>query len=96
MFYGCNLAATADGQELMNQIGAEWDVDVAASDDLTGILIFGGDWDLEYQTGDVETQIAFSTDLQRNGITYWPMRLITAQMTACLRGQPRRVAYDIR
>ncbi|MCP4171990.1 MAG: DUF2341 domain-containing protein, partial [Fuerstiella sp.] len=66
LFYGCNLAATADGQELMNQISAEWDVDVAASDDLTGHSDFGGDWDLEYQTGDVETQIAFSTDLQEN------------------------------
>lgn len=48
----------------MDQIGAAWDVDVAASDDLTGHTDLGGDWDLEYQTGEVETQNAFSTDLQ--------------------------------
>ena len=66
LFYGCNLAATAEGQELMNQIGAEWDVDVAASDDLTGHSDLGGDWDLEYQSGEIETQAAFSTDLQEN------------------------------
>ena len=43
LFYGWNLAATAEGQELMNQIGAAWDVDVAASDDLTGHADLGGD-----------------------------------------------------
>ncbi len=36
LFYGCDLAATDDGRELMNQVGAECDCDVAASDDLTG------------------------------------------------------------
>ena len=64
LFYGCDLAATADGRELMNQIGAECDCDVAASDDLTGHTSLGGDWDLEYQAGAIETGVAFSSGLQ--------------------------------
>lgn len=36
LFYGCNLAASDDGRELMLQVAAECDCDVAASDDLTG------------------------------------------------------------
>ena len=58
LFYGCDLAATADGQELMNQIGAAWTVVVAASADLTGHADLGGDCDLQYQTGEVETYVA--------------------------------------
>ncbi|MCP4172981.1 MAG: DUF2341 domain-containing protein, partial [Fuerstiella sp.] len=66
LFYGCNLAATEDGQALMNQLAAECDCDVAASDDLTGHSDLGGDWDLEFQAGDIETQLAFSSELQQN------------------------------
>ncbi|MEQ9407983.1 MAG: DUF4347 domain-containing protein, partial [Fuerstiella sp.] len=64
LFYGCDLAATADGQELMNQIAAACDCDVAASEDLTGHQDLGGDWDLEYSVGTIDAQIAFSHDLQ--------------------------------
>ena len=63
LFYGCNLAATEDGRELMQQIAAECDCDVSASEDLTGHEELGGDWDLEYQIGDVESEIAFSDEL---------------------------------
>jgi hypothetical protein len=66
LFYGCNLAATADGRELMNQIAAESGSDVAASDDNTGHAALGGDWDLEYSVGSIETNVAFSQQLQDN------------------------------
>ena len=64
LLYGCNLAATADGQELMNQIAAVCQCEVAASEDLTGNSELGGDWDLEYVTGDIETAIAVSREFQ--------------------------------
>ena len=64
LFYGCNLASTADGRELMNQIGAACDCDVAASENLTGHEIVGADWDLEYTVGLVETSIAFSESFE--------------------------------
>ena len=64
VFYGCDLAASDQGQEFLTSLGALCDCDVAASDDATGHASLGGDWELEYATGTVETEIAFSTDVQ--------------------------------
>jgi|GEM_PF-1572990 hypothetical protein len=64
LIYGCNLAATADGQSLVDALGQLTGADVAASDDLTGSSALGGDWDLEYQTGSIEAQVALSAELQ--------------------------------
>jgi len=66
LIYGCNLAANADGQSLVNALGRLTGADVAASDDLTGNVALGGDWDLEYRSGVVETSIAFSANLQQH------------------------------
>ncbi|MBT8134745.1 MAG: DUF4347 domain-containing protein, partial [Gammaproteobacteria bacterium] len=66
LLYGCNLAGTTDGQSLVNELAKQTVTDVAASDDLTGNSILGGDWDLEYQTGEIESSLAFSTDVQDN------------------------------
>lgn len=52
LFYGCNIAGTAEGEALIDQIAAACDADVAASTDTTGL---SGNWDLEYTSGDVET-----------------------------------------
>ncbi|MEE9492937.1 MAG: DUF4347 domain-containing protein [Gammaproteobacteria bacterium] len=66
LIYGCNLAASETGQALTQSLSDLTGADVAASDDLTGQAIFGGDWDLEYFTGDIETNIAFSQQLQQD------------------------------
>jgi len=66
LIYGCNLAGTSNGTDLVNSLSGITDTDVAASDDVTGNTILGGDWDLEYQTGDIETNIAFTDDIQDN------------------------------
>jgi len=65
LLYGCDLAATTDGQSLINALANLTGADVAASDDLTGNVETGGDWELEYQTGEVETQVAVSEIMQR-------------------------------
>ena len=52
LFYGCNIAGTAEGEALIDQIAVTCDADVAASTDTTGV---SGNWDLEYTSGDVET-----------------------------------------
>jgi hypothetical protein len=65
LFYGCNLADSPDGQQLMNEIAANSGTDVAASDDNTGHAAVGADWDLEYQIGQIEIQVAFSQELQQ-------------------------------
>ena len=64
LFYGCNIAADSDGQALMGDIAGLTDADVAASDDPTGHTSLGGDWDLEYQAGGIETAVAPSAELQ--------------------------------
>jgi uncharacterized delta-60 repeat protein len=64
LIYGCSLAESEDGRELVDALGKLTATDVAASDDLTGNSLLGGDWELEYEAGDIETEIAFSDQLQ--------------------------------
>ncbi len=64
LIYGCDLAGTSDGRALVDSIAALCDCDVAASDDATGNEQLGGDWDLEYSIGAIETTVAFNTDAQ--------------------------------
>ncbi|WP_372738798.1 DUF4347 domain-containing protein, partial [Neptunomonas sp.] len=66
LFYGCDLTATAEGRALIDQIADLTGADIAASDDLTGSAELGGDWDLEYQTGKLEANVAFSLQAQTN------------------------------
>ena len=56
LFYGCDLAGNAEGEQFIESISAMTGADVAASDDLTGAAELGGDWDLELNVGVVETQ----------------------------------------
>lgn len=67
MFYGCDLAATADGRDLVSKIGTLCDCDVAASTDVTGHVSLDGDWDLEFVDGQIETQLPVSQQF----ITGW-------------------------
>ena len=80
LFYGCNLASTADGRELMSKIGAACDCDVAASEDLTGHEALDGDWGLEYQIGTITTSTAFSTTFESD----WDGLLTTYVVTNTL------------
>ncbi len=48
--YGCNLAESASGRRLVDQLAHLTGANVAASTDLTGSNLLGGDWDLEYHT----------------------------------------------
>ena len=55
LFYGCNLAADADGLAFVEKISQLTQADVAASDDLTGNAALGGDWQLEVSVGEIAT-----------------------------------------
>jgi Domain of unknown function (DUF4347)/Bacterial Ig domain/Calx-beta domain/FG-GAP-like repeat len=59
LLYGCDIAETTAGQTLIQGIAALTGADVAASDDLTGR---GGDWELEFQVGAIDTPLAFQSD----------------------------------
>lgn len=66
LFYGCDLAASSDGEALLESVQLLTGADVGASTDDTGHAIFGGDWDLEFATGNIETQVAFSSNTQQS------------------------------
>ena len=66
LVYGCDFALGEAGQEAVNQLAALTGADIEASSDLTGNAALGGDWDLEVQTGSIETQIAINYDTQAN------------------------------
>ena len=66
LFYGCNIAASSDGQSLLDNIATLTEGDVAASNDLTGSAGLGGDWDLEVHIGEVEAVVAPSQAAQQS------------------------------
>ena len=59
-----------EGEAFVDSIAELTGADVAASEDLTGSALLGGDWELEYHTGDVEADIAVSTQFQASS-THW-------------------------
>ncbi|MBB5212680.1 isopeptide-forming domain-containing fimbrial protein [Microbulbifer hydrolyticus] len=64
LLYGCNTGYSLTGEKFIDQLASLTGADVAASDDATGSALRGGDWELEQQQGDVETDIVFSQLLQ--------------------------------
>ena len=66
LFYGCDLAATEDGQLVIEALSELTGADINASDDLTGHADLGGDWDLEFVVGHIETDVIFSVAVQQD------------------------------
>ncbi|HEY5930349.1 MAG TPA: DUF4347 domain-containing protein, partial [Burkholderiales bacterium] len=64
LIYGCNVAASSNGQALVTAMADLTGADVAASDDVTGSAAQGGDWSLEYATGGIETGIVVTAQAQ--------------------------------
>ncbi|MGP1383431.1 MAG: DUF4347 domain-containing protein [Thainema sp.] len=64
LLYGCDVADGIVGRSFVGQLGQLTGADIAASNDLTGNAALGGDWDLEWTTGDIETNLAFDANIQ--------------------------------
>ncbi|OWT80568.1 MULTISPECIES: DUF4347 domain-containing protein [unclassified Achromobacter] len=64
LIYGCDVAESADGQHLVQQIAALTHLNVAASTDATGAAALGGNWTLEYQAGKTHTAVIESAAAQ--------------------------------
>ncbi|MCO6457238.1 MAG: carboxypeptidase regulatory-like domain-containing protein, partial [Pirellulaceae bacterium] len=62
LLYGCELAGDDAGQQLLGALASLTGADVAASRDVTGHALLGGNWELEFSTGPIETSVAFSAD----------------------------------
>ena len=57
LLYGCNVAQSDKGLHFVNRLAEITKADVAASDDLTGSEVLGGDWELEQSTGLIESSM---------------------------------------
>ena len=66
LFYGCSIAAGSEGQNLLKAMADLTGADVAASGDPTGSATLGGDWDLEQQTGPIETPVVIGAASRAN------------------------------
>ena len=64
LIYGCDLAASTGGTDLLQTLRDLTGADVAASSDPTGHRLLDGDWQLEYSLGYIEAQIAFTEQQQ--------------------------------
>lgn len=64
LFYGCHLASSDSGRQFIDTLSTLTRADVAASDDLTGHTDLGGDWELEFSVGKIDSSIAVSAELQ--------------------------------
>ena len=58
LIYGCDVAATSDGQALISALARLTGADVAASTDATGAASLGGNWLLEFHSGAIEAAVA--------------------------------------
>ena len=57
--YGCEVAADEAGRAFADRLAQLTGADIAASDDVTGRLAGGGDWQLEYSTGHIDFAAPF-------------------------------------
>ena len=64
LIYGCDVGAGEQGLRFVEELSRVTGADVAASDDLTGASSLGGDWVLEQQYGQVETNSLMSIEQQ--------------------------------
>ena len=87
LFYGCNLASSKNGEDLLSFISAEMGVDIAASANFTGNDKLNGDWTLEYQLGSIESALPFNAELLK---TY--SHVLAAPVLSNLDGES--VAWD--
>ncbi len=66
LLYGCDFAKGDSGMAAMNALAAATGADIAASSDTTGAASLGGDWVLEAETGQIETDAAISLAAQQD------------------------------
>jgi len=64
LLYGCNLSASADGRLFAQTLAALTNADVASSSDITGHALKNGDWDLEFVSGEINTQVIAQSQVQ--------------------------------
>ena len=59
LFYGCDVASGPGGTSFLERLASLTGADIAASDDLTGGVASGGDWELERAIGSLQAASLF-------------------------------------
>jgi hypothetical protein len=68
LLYGCDVAEGELGKAFVQILSQLTGADVAASTNLTGNSAKGGDWNLEFHTGSIESGLAFTNPYSYSGI----------------------------
>jgi subtilisin family serine protease len=63
LLYGCCVAAGQTGKAFVKRLSELTGARVAASQNLTGSVAKGGDWELEVSTGSIETPLVFEAEV---------------------------------
>jgi Ca2+-binding RTX toxin-like protein len=63
LLYGCSVAAGGTGKAFVKRLSELTGASVAASENLTGSVAKGGDWELEVRTGSIETPLVFEAEV---------------------------------
>src|SRR4028119_848332 len=63
LLYGCSVAAGETGKAFVKRLSQLTGARVAASQNLTGSVAKGGDWELEVRTGKIETPLVFEAEV---------------------------------
>jgi hypothetical protein len=87
LIYGCNFGQGEAGQAAVQSLALLTGADVAASTDATGHVELGGNWNLETQTGSIESELAIDQAAQDNwsdllGVVDWDAVTWTGGTTA--------------
>ncbi|NJM24109.1 MAG: DUF4347 domain-containing protein [Richelia sp. SM1_7_0] len=80
LLYGCDVAS-GEGAAFLRQLSEITQADIAASNDLTGSAILGGDWDLEVKTGEIESGVAFRQETIKAYRSILPLSIANSPMT---------------
>lgn len=68
LLYGCDVAASEQGQAFVQDLARLTGADVAASSNLTGAAERGGDWRLEYASGTIDALALFQAGQAYEGL----------------------------
>src|SRR4028119_768378 len=63
LLYGCCVAAGGTGKAFVKRLSELTGARVAASENLTGSVAKGGDWELEVRIGSIETPLVFEAEV---------------------------------
>jgi Domain of unknown function (DUF4347)/Cadherin-like/Right handed beta helix region len=77
LVYGCNFAQSSKGQAFSRDLAALTGADIAGNLQETGSTLLGGDWTLEFNTGAIQSNNAFTQAIENS----WSHLLATGLST---------------